>query len=80
MIRERRDRAVEQARRELSELRSTRDAEIRKLHSKEGLSAPRIAALLGCNKDHAYELLDPVRHETNNERRRKHARHLTLAA
>lgn len=66
-IRERRDAALEQARRELAELRAARDAEIRRLHS-EGLSASRIALELGCATLAAREVLDAALHERNKRR------------
>ena len=79
MIRERRDRAIEHARRELAELRADRDAEIVRLHA-EGLTGLRIAAELHCEKTTVYEMCDPERHEKYNERRRNHWRRLRLVA
>lgn len=77
MIRERRDRAIEQARRELLELRAARNAEILRLHA-EGLSGLKIAAELHCEKTTAYEMCDPERHAKANARRRDHWRRLRL--
>jgi len=56
-----------------------RDAAIRRLCA-EGYSRFAIAPLVGCSHSMVYELLNPVRRTAYNERRRKHARHLTLAA
>jgi len=64
-LRERRDRAVEQARRELAELREARDAEIRRLYA-AGMPRSLIAAELSCDRAAVYELLDPALHQKNS--------------
>lgn len=64
-IRERRDAAVEQSRRELAELRAERDRGARRLHA-TGLSAPRIALELGCDTGAIYELFDEDLRQKNH--------------
>jgi Fe2+ transport system protein FeoA len=64
-IRERRDHAVEQARRELAELKNARDSEIRRLYA-AGMCRARIAVELGCVPSAVYELLDEDLRQKNH--------------
>jgi hypothetical protein len=75
--RSRRDRAVERARGDFRRTRraltQARDNEISLLRA-QGRSIDAIAAEVGCSRALVFELVNPVRRERYNRRRREHMR------
>jgi AraC-like DNA-binding protein len=59
--------------------REERNTIIRRLHAL-GHSRADIAETVGCSPATVFEVINPERQAAYNERRRKHARRLTLAA
>lgn len=80
-VRQRRAAAIERARAEIVRLRAERDQEIRSLRAESPeMSLVEIGARVGCSASQVYEVLDPVKHDAYNRRRRAAWRHLKAIA